>query len=314
MSANGRYVAILPSGSEFGELIKVGASETQGRVRFPFRSGAVLRSVSADGRWVLGHDMIGNMLVADTQSQRVETHPLGAAEDFENPWTFGPQGDRFVTIVRTSDKGVGIMTVWEAETLQSVGSTEVPLDSIEVVWGVALSPDGAWVAAALGGDFQGPRGGANFLIWNPAARKMKVIPTGHPPELFACTFLPDGKTLVVADREGNIDLFSLEQWPPRRIRSMLVDQTDFWGIACSADGKRLYAHSTADLYVLSTYSGRLLGTFNGIPSSRFGYGFAVHPDGSRVVQLNRGNLQIWHAPSWAEIEAAENARMSLDKP
>ena len=87
------------------------------------------------------------------------------------------------------------------------------------------------------------------------------------------------------------------------------------GVAFSPDGRRLATSSVGreavKLWDLSTH--RELMTLPG-QGSDFAF-VAFSPDGQWLAACNtEGQLHLWRAPSWAEIEAAEKRQESGQSP
>ena len=120
---------------------------------------------------------------------------------------------------------------------------------------------------------------------------------------------PDGRWLAVGSRLGYVRVWDTTAWREEATLRGFIHTAG--GVAFSPDGKRLATgcssfnkavklwdtESWQDVFTLQSESGGFV--FGSVGFSR---------DGSTVGALNLlGNLNLWHAPSWEEISAAEAA-------
>jgi WD40 repeat protein len=118
------------------------------------------------------------------------------------------------------------------------------------------------------------------------------------------TFSPDGSRLIISSHSGSVQVWDASSWrSTTRLRGFLLAP---YAMAFSSDGKRLAiggfgervlhlwdAESWQELFTLESQGGNCVSA-------------AVSPDGNTIAALDAtGILQLWRAPSWAEINAAE---------
>jgi WD40 repeat protein len=127
------------------------------------------------------------------------------------------------------------------------------------------------------------------------------------------TFSPDGKQLAMAYRSGLVRRWkvpSLTEGEPFRSFSSVVrgfssanDRT----MTFSPDGRRLAVGSAGySMMLWDVESGRPMLTFPGEIDHSLSLSAAYSADGSTIVVLHAlGTFDIWRAPSWEEIAAAE---------
>ncbi len=293
LSPDGRYVAWAAAGSETGELMEVG--RTQVVARFPFPSQARIQGISPDGRQVAGTDASGTIHVVDTKTSQLRSY-RGPTTNGVDRMRFAPHGGRLLTVSKLKD-GRSELTLWDVAL--SAPITQVAQDGAGVEC-ETFSPDGTVVVAGLG---VAKSSGARFWLWDIQAGHDIIYETGGKQNVYGVCFLPDGRTLVIGHQMGQIQFWDLGSRPPRLVRSGSAG-AGIWNLACSSDGERLFAHGSVTLSTISVYSGREVGDFKALPGPRE-VNFAAHPDGRLVVRLSGGKFELWRAPSFAEIEAAE---------
>jgi len=117
-------------------------------------------------------------------------------------------------------------------------------------------------------------------------------------------FSADGRLLAVCNALGSTTLFEFPSF--HEVASMHGFLLGVHSVAFSPDAKRLAAGSNAKeaLKLWDVNSRQELLTLEGQGSRLHATSFS--PDGNALGSLSdQGQLQIWRAPSWAEIEAAE---------
>lgn len=134
--------------------------------------------------------------------------------------------------------GDGLLQVWDAATGKELSRCQLGVS--HAVRGVAVSPDGALVAAAAGGKLF-------FWKWRDE-RPPDLIPTGG--SVLALAFSPDGQLL--AEGPNNRPEIILRDTRTRRVKRELRDSTgsriDVHSLAFSPDGKSLAATNRIDLW------------------------------------------------------------------
>jgi WD40 repeat protein len=118
------------------------------------------------------------------------------------------------------------------------------------------------------------------------------------------TFSPDGRRFLIASVHGYIQVLDTASW--REVATLRGFFWRFRSMAFSPDGKRLVTASSGGqaVQLWDTESWQDVLTIEGQGASH--NSTAVSPDGNTIGTLDAtGVLQIWRAPSWAEINAAE---------
>jgi WD40 repeat protein len=161
----------------------------------------------------------------------------------------------------------------------------------------AFSPDERWFVHLF-------FGGASHL---------KDMVSGHDTDLeldlrqaMGAAFSPDGKTFAAASWRGYARLWETVTW--QEVKTLPCVQLAFNSVAFSPDGSRLMTGSNGQeaIQLWDTESYQELLALEGRGSLFSSPAFS--PDGSLLGSMNQqGVLHLWRAPSWAEIQAAEEA-------
>jgi WD40 repeat protein len=162
-----------------------------------------------------------------------------------------------------------------------------------------LSADERWSVIA------GLEGNVIFLRDLPAQHTTRLDLKYFEPG--AVNFSADGKYFVIASYLGYVRVWDTATWQERATLSGYRLGTH--GAFFSRDGKRLATaggsiYDTVKLWDTESWQDVL--TLTGLGSS--GASIAISGDGNVIAsQGGSGLLQIWQAPTWEEIAAAENA-------
>ena len=253
LSPDQRVVAV---GSSDGTL-KVWDLESKRLVKdWPAHQLPVYKLYFFDGGKVLAS-------IAVVPDQRVEIKRWDVASWREIP--FGPiDVNMCYGLAQSSDQRLLALTyvdkpvkVWNWVS----GRLEATLGS-EGGWSPSFSPDGRFLAAALGG---------RALVWEISSRRQLALLEQYANKVVSVAFSPDGKRLVTGSRMGGDLHPAVEIWDYVAQRGLL--------------------------------SLRSRGAFTGWTE--------FSPDGNTLLALSwEGVAELWHAPSWAEIEAAEKGRVT----
>jgi len=181
---------------------------------------------------------------------------------------------------------------WDTLTWQADRTFEV-----ESYWNGAISPDGRLLAV-------GTRTGAVCWLDGETGEPLATSSTAHHHSLSQIAFCREGTRGASVADEGTVAIWDLSSFQP--IDVFRGHMLGAHGVAFSPDGGRLATSSNGreaiKLWDLSTR--RELIALAGQGSSFSGAAFS--PDGRWLAARNGKNeLQLWHAPSWPEIEAAE---------
>ena len=150
------------------------------------------------------------------------------------------------------------------------------------VWTVALSPDGARLAAASDNHV--------VTIWNPASETAIATLAGHTDRVVAATFSPDSRYLVSGSWDGTAKLWDVGQ--QRLIRTMNV-RKGVSSLAFSSDGTRLAVGSAnKTITVWNLQSGAILHELRG--HKREVQGLAFNADGSMLASVSgEKRVYLW---------------------
>ncbi|HEY4301020.1 MAG TPA: WD40 repeat domain-containing protein [Candidatus Didemnitutus sp.] len=184
--------------------------------------------------------------------------------------------------------------IWDLATNREVQGWASP--ALAQIGGV--SPDERW-EASIGIE------GTIFFRDLPAQRSSS--PKLDLLEPSSTGFSPDGKLLAVSSNVGYVRVWEIESW--REVATLRGYSLGVHGGAFSPDGRRLATGggATADSMKLwDTESWTDVLTLDGLGGTSGNIGFSA--DGSALgITSGPGYIQIWQAPSWAEINAAEKA-------
>jgi WD40 repeat protein/transcriptional regulator with XRE-family HTH domain len=290
-------------------------AESQHRAAKQLRRRAVLLAgafalalVFAGVALFLGNQARQNELRAQTQALSAQQNAKQAAANAQQAETerrIATSRELAAAAIRFLDEDpersilLALQAVSAAQTLEAENALHrsvlasrvrlvLPHDS--EVWGVAVSPDGKWIATASQ-DKQA-------RIWDAVTGQLLLTLMGHTDMVNDIVFSPDGKHVATAsyDRTANV-------WDSSTGEELLTlsGHTDaIHHIAFSPDGTRLATTSndgTAKVWDLATGEERV--TFTGHEETVFD--IAWSPAGDRIVTsgLDR-NVRIWDANSGNE--------------
>jgi WD40 repeat protein len=178
--------------------------------------------------------------------------------------------------------------VWELGTRKK---THVFTIEGELPVSVTFSAD---AKALMAGGWKG-----SVKLW-PLDRQGQVTSfSGHSHQAGGVALLPDGKTMVSAG--GDVRFWSVQSG---RETDQLNPRTSASRIAISPDGRRLAtAASDGSISIWDTTSHQEVAPLDAHAEAVRQLAFT--PDGNDLVSVSKDQLHVWHAASWAEIEAAE---------
>jgi WD40 repeat protein/tRNA A-37 threonylcarbamoyl transferase component Bud32 len=201
------------------------------------------------------------------------------------PKSFLPDGNKLVTWSRDDD----LLHLWDGTTGLERQSWARPTGGFHL----AFSPDGqACVLNNSAGDVQL----RNLDDQSQASLNLDA------QEGTAASYSPDGKLFAMGSFMNYARVWDTATWQPVATLSGFL--FDAQPVTFSPDGKRLAVDSDGKeaVKLFDTESWQAVFTLEG-RSGRLGSAFS--PDGNAIGLNGGGRLQIWQAPSWAEINAAE---------
>jgi WD40 repeat protein/serine/threonine protein kinase len=259
-----------------------------------------LPGLGTNGVSVVAYSPDGTLLVSGSENGRI--HVWSCTERRLLPELDGHKES--ILLLRFRADGTRLLSVdakgkaiwWDATTWQA----GQPFSIVEPFRWPAVSPDGRLLAiGALGG-----------LRWlNAETGELLATtecPPGPPYSPIRVAFSGDGLRVASVSEYGTVALCDPSSF--RLIDAFKGHMTGAHGVAFSPDGRRLAtgggnSRDAVKLWDLST--DRELMTLSGQGSV---FRFVVFsPDGRWLAACSRdeGKLHLWRAPSWAEIEAAE---------
>ena len=253
-------------------------------------------ALSPDERWVAAGGFDGSLKVWD----RVDRRLVKECQPHHFPVFrvgFLDNGRALFSFAALLEK-VSELQRWEVGTWRKTGFG--PID-LELVLGLAQSPDQRHLALTY--FFKPPK------VWECASGRLEMT-LGPASGLGLCvtpTFSPDGRFLAAA-LEPRICVWEVAS--QRQIAVLEQPGHPLVSVSISPDGKRLATGfregGAVEIWDYVTQRSLL-----SLPSRGASYtGWSeFSPDGNTLLALNwYGLAELWHAPSWAEIEAAEKGQ------
>jgi WD40 repeat protein len=254
-------------------------------------------AVSPDGRWLVVGDWAGVLKIWDRQARQLVTNFVTLPERPLPVYAL-----TFLTPERALYSAAGLLgaaklTVqrWEPPSWR-----EVPIGSMDITRALwwAESPSREWQAFP---DWDG-----RVQVWDLANDRHVATLQAHSSVADTAGFSPDGRWLATGGRDGLIKLWQAGSW---RLEATLQAHLNLVGsLSFSPDGTRLLtgtgsADEVARLWDLGTRRTLLRLGRDGMWTS-----FArFSPDGNTLVAIGWfGKVEVWHAPTFEEIERREN--------
>jgi WD40 repeat protein len=250
-------------------------------------TGNLAVALSPDRRWLATADGSGNLRVWDWSSRLVVTNlAIPPAKHF--------------TISFTARSGFLLANAQRWETATWVPLPAPPDFERHRVNCAGFAPnEREWATGHWDGKVK---------LWTFPGNELVVELPGHLERVNALTFAKDGRLLASVGVDCYVNLYDVSS--RRRLARFRAHYNSACGACFSPDGQRLATFgNTRDctkLWDLSTL--RPLISF---PWENHWHNWAAFsPDGSTLARLdNDGFLEFWHAPTFAEIEDIERAKV-----
>lgn len=202
---------------------------------------------------------------------------------------FVADGNKLVTASESDDK----FHEWDLTTGLETQSWPIPTPYQGTF---ALSPDEQLFVAI------GPEGDVvsrNLTEGNTGTLPLDVL------EASGAAFSPDGNIFAVASNLGYARVWDAKTW--RELATLRGFRLATHSVVFSPDGTRLATGGGAGAQALKLWDTDSWQNVITLPGSgSIFYRPLFSPDGNSVGDLSQaGILHVWHAPSWAEIHAAE---------
>jgi WD40 repeat protein len=143
-------------------------------------------------------------------------------------------------------------------------------------------------------------------LWTFPANEQLAEFLVHSGGVNGLAFSPDGDLVASAGDDGYVHLFNVPE--RRHLGSFRAHYNSARAVCFSPDGRRLVTRGglkeSATLWDLATR--RTLISLKG--QGRWHVDLVFSPEGNTLVRLdNDGNVDLWHAPTFAELEAADRS-------
>ncbi len=242
---------------------------------------------SRDGRFLATGSTNGVIQVWDA-SRQILWRQLTNTTGVFVPFTFLADGKKLITWSESDN----VFHEWDLTTGLEIQSWPAPVE----VNAVAISPDDR-LFVALG--YEGS------MILQNLADESSVKVYLDLLEAPRANFSPDGKLFAAASGLGYARVWDTTTW--REVATLRGFLNAVFSVTFSPDGRRLATggsnpDDTVKLWDVDSWQDVF--TLEGTGSLFRGTAFS--PDGNVIGTLSSdGFLNLWHAPSWAEINAAE---------
>ncbi len=250
--------------------------------------------LSTNGRWLAVAYASGAVQILDWRNRQVVTN-LPAAPAADCLLRFSP-GAKFLLQRSISTDGSLTARFWETATW-----TELALGDSDVTRSAAMSvapDDRVWAAGFDNGAIK---------LWGLRDNRSLGNLIGHSGAVGGLAFSPDGKVLASASDDGYVVLWDL--LTRRQLRRFRAHFSTARCVAFSSDACRLATLGTANdsvkLWDLSTFRELVALPAEGSWFLRLDFS----PDGATLAATGaRGIVELWHAASFAELEAQEEPK------
>lgn len=266
------------------------------------RTNAISWALSPDGRHLAFATREGPLYLWDVETER----PIACLEGWQGGRStvgFSPRGKLLAAVAPA--KG---LKLWNLDPLEELAI--LPKSEAAPARNLYFAADDQAVAA---GNTDG-----TVEVWDLPRKKRAACWKAHQGWVTEAAFMPDGKSLVTVGEDCSARLWEFSA--QREIQSLGRTLNAFFSVAVFPDGQRI-ATGSADgiIKVWNPKTGHQVATLKGSsdwadPDIDLHQGdpilslAALPPDGDELISSTSRQVQLWRAPSWAEIAAAEKAQ------
>jgi WD40 repeat protein len=193
--------------------------------------------------------------------------------------------------------------LWDVETGKEIQRHE---DHTEIVWRLAVSPDGTGVLSGGGGTYDRKvdkfKSGKDHTLrlWSSDTLKELRRFKGHTNSVRGVAFSPDGKQALSTSLDGTIRVWEVQSG---KQLSTLQLPTGIGALALSPDGKKLVVASSVRPSVLRLWdleAGKELRTLKG--HTLLVWGLAFSPDGKQILSGSiDGTVRLWDGETGKQL-------------
>ena len=294
--------SLLVSGGDDGDirLWNTEARPSLGLALPDAGSGLSCVAFSPDGNRVVAGNAsgAGSLRLWDARSGRVLIAAFEGHTNMVSGVAFMPDGQRIVSA--STD---GTLRLWDAASGRQIG-TALAAGQDGPLLRLAVSADGSRIVAS-GHSFVARRQGRDFVqLWDgatgrPVATRWSSADAGFT----AFAFSPDGRRLLVGERNGALRLIDLASGEPAG-PAFIGHSLGVTSALFSPDGSHVASADGNGLRLWDAHTGRPIGQPRAEHASAVTR-LAYSPDGSRLVSGSRdGALRLWDGRSGQPIGPA----------
>ena len=249
-------------------------------------------ALSPDGSWLATGNTSGKLTVWDWSTRREATNFAMNAEWF-GLLRFSRSGNFFFATV-VDNAWDGRTRIWRTGQWQEV--TPATMRSANI-WSAELAPNDRTLAVGYGD--------GSIRLFDFATGEQQATLNNHAAQVNGLLFTPDGRKLISSSLDRSTRIWDVSAG---RESAMLHGLVGF-AIALTPDGRRLATGGELPESAVKLWdpiAGREVLSLPG--RGEFFGQVAFSPDGSLLAAISlSGIANLWRAPSWQEIEAADKA-------
>jgi eukaryotic-like serine/threonine-protein kinase len=253
---------------------------------------------SPDGRQLLTGGQHGKIRILGFDRNSLSEFNTGSEEDIAALKTFGTTNFMLASLEAPSWR----FKFWNFDTRELIHEIVPPEETRGVGRGNDMSPQG---------DLALSHGDGGLTLWKAASGWSSARLSAHRRAVTGAAFTPDGRIMATGGEEGLAKLWDVAT--DKEIVRFKGHLKSVQSVAISPDGGRLATGGggaeAVKLWDIQTHQELI--TLAGEGSLTTFLRFS--PDGNKLIALYldsdyKLHVQIWRAPSWAEIEAAEKGQ------